>query len=1619
MPRIMNTSFFATSKNGERTPVATFDTVEPEVPEIPVDPEVPDGPTVPVDGVYASLVAPVVTRLEHTQHVYVDQGTTLTLKFRSDIKATLCGLYGFEDMVETRDPDGRTITITWNVSANEPAVTRHFGCRAVTAGGQSEVFTLVHIGKVEADVFEYGLGTARTTLKSAAEDPGLTAGCTLVIKDGFYDDLEDYIQIGSLGLSYPAGYYNGNLTFPNGVHTTSTIDGETVVDVSKFSCIIAETPLGVIVDSQHKFPFALHMQGNDSISTGLPNGEISGATGNQNDGQRSVRGILFMGFAVRGGGLTQNRTKKCGFVDCSAIDDNTLQNPKPNTVQWTGDGSLQSGSGHEDSLLEGCHLFGNHRYMALAFFSHKMAQRKTLMTSGAAQTSNEGLFNAISYYNSYKYLNNNCWNLDSAEYISGAIRFPNLVNSGFTDFSNPIDVTTRNVDGDDYDENTFHCYGSNTMVKGLNDVTLMWGHAYLNGGAPALIHNRASGSNTLTADYIGNSYCWYGRSIEFDVDPFDGGELWPSLWGGNIVYDGLTIGRNDALYAGQSSALAPGFNPLEGSADVRPAILNVAVVSPSWDYTTRATDTVFYSDGSTNRIREIGGILVVDAPPNINTSWTSRAINYTSVSKAEAVDAGIKYITRVEPGVNDARPIQDLFRTKGRYLTWWNNRASTTEHPNFYTEYNVNWYNRLSVSRVTRERQEYESVTNGLTLTGNLGCSAGATSRADYYQTTFGTTVDVPENCPYVINVYAYVFSGVYVLTWDTIPDEYIGSASGYNIYVDGVLNTANVSLNTTEFRVSGLSLGSHTVQVEVIDAVRGNSGLSKLIPLAVNPVIPDVEFPDTDPTDPVDPGEGDGGDVGTPGGNGVITIGDAPVIIRRFNGTLYTSPIDFYAPRGQTTSITYIADRDCTLLPKLGYEDMAVSYSTNGREMTLTWTVPNDEPGDSWWFGCEAWVYGGDNIEAYQLAYDRIHVNKTANDVEVIATKPVLQDALENRLTSPGKTVVVPDSTYTEDRDCIHVGFENYLQASAPSVSNGLSTSRNVNQNPGDAGQVTGQVRDVSKYSVFMSATPLGSILERGRRGGSIGLNGDLTSARVNQSGFRSVRGIKIKGFGLDGSAAFNDNYSSGNIRIQLADTCSIDACYYVNDLLYTGNDEFTGDSSCAAHSGDQNCSMTYGGGIGNHRLLNSMTGIAQNCEFNTFWSAAGATQIFYNQRCQVYVSYPARNCHYRNCFAVDGALYAAGARSGAIQNYAFNSTNGDNDNINHEACVMFNDVRGFIQINSSGGLYGQSDKITDCVGFHSRRNPVHGGAFEMLRGGPYTLNRCTFGRNEVFSQQATIETNFQARSGTQNSINGLLVNQPNWDYNNGFDTIFYSTSGQFSSLQNIGVAGSQYPAKASVANATTNFVTYTSTTTQTSGFKYWMRIDQGSAMFQEGLGARDVFCKRGRYGVEPMSQRAGWGTVYNGRNGNPYVNAISRSPYLELRDFWRTYSCNSNGVALRGNVGWAEAGVHPIDYLLREGVTPTSPLNTPYIEDIYVYGNDAGDSVLAWRPICPAYRNTITGYDIYVDNQLVATNVAKQTTSFVVTGINSGTRAFNIVVKDSVYGDSGKSRTVTRVVS
>ena len=76
-------------------------------------------------------------------------------------------------------------------------------------------------------------------------------------------------------------------------------------------------------------------------------------------------------------------------------------------------------------------------------------------------------------------------------------------------------------------------------------------------------------------------------------------------------------------------------------------------------------------------------------------------------------------------------------------------------------------------------------------------------------------------------------------------------------------------------------------------------------------------------------------------------------------------------------------------------------------------------------------------------------------------------------------------------------------------------------------------------------------------------------------------------------------------------------------------------------------------------------------------------------------------------------------------------------------------------------------------------------------------------------------------------------------------------------------------------------------------------------------------------------------------------------------------------------------------------------------------------GDSVLTWRPICPAYRATITGYDIYVDNQLVATDISKQITSFTITGLNAGTRAFNIVVKDATYGDSGRSRTVTRVVS
>lgn len=807
------------------------DVREPSADVVPTSPGSFDGE------IYSSLDTPVISRVGHVQHVYTQSGQQLILVFRSNIKATLCGLYGFEDMIETRDADGRTITLTWNVPNGEAGVSRHFGARAKTAGGEHEIFTLAHINKVPEDIFFGGIGTSRPTLKSAAENPALTQGCTLVINPGDYSDPDDFIQLGSLGLQHPSGYYNGNLVFPNGVHTVHTVGTEQIINVSKFSCIVALDPLSVKINRHHRGPFALHMQGNDLISPGLPNPNVSGASGYQNDGGRTVRGILFMAFALRGGTATCARVKKSGFIDCSIVDDSTLENPPPDSVLWFGDGAGVYYSGTEDVILEGNHIFPNHRYGVSCFVAHKTAQRKTLVTMGAMQGYEGEIFNAIAYYNDLKHVNYNCWHLDSAEYAMGSVRYPNYLDSGTPNFDNKITMLSRQQPGDLYDSTTIRSYGGNTTVKRLNDQIDMFGHAHLNDIRSSLVHCNGSGRNTLVPDNLENSYGWYTRRVEFDINP---GELTdpeqlPCLWGGSIEYNGVTVGRTDDAMV-SASAIGPHHDPADQ--DLRCDITNVAVVSSSWNYQSNFTDTLFYGDGDSSYVRSIAGVLVVDPPANINTAWTLRASNYDAITKGNAHAQGIKYICRVEPKsplAGDPRPCQDIFRTKGRYLTFWNYGETADPHPDFRTVYeNVNWYNRLSVAKVREEHQNFLSLTNGLALDGNKGHAAGATSRADYYQLTYGVTTDDPDNCPYIINIWGYVDGTTAVVTWDGVPPEYRGQATGYNFYINDVLAAENQSLDATEIRFTGLTSGSKEIYMVVVDPVRGNSGPSKPFNLVI-----------------------------------------------------------------------------------------------------------------------------------------------------------------------------------------------------------------------------------------------------------------------------------------------------------------------------------------------------------------------------------------------------------------------------------------------------------------------------------------------------------------------------------------------------------------------------------------------------------------------------------------------------------------------------------------------------------------------------------------------------------------------------------------------------------------
>lgn len=775
--------------------------------------------------------------------------------------------------------------------------------------------------------------------------------------------------------------------------------------------------------------------------------------------------------------------------------------------------------------------------------------------------------------------------------------------------------------------------------------------------------------------------------------------------------------------------------------------------------------------------------------------------------------------------------------------------------------------------------------------------------------------------------------------------------------------------------------------------------------PVATNIVDPgEVANPDPggDGGGSQNPGGGDqgtGGDIGNPSGGG--TVSTSPLTITR-----KSHQQDIFVAAGSTVSFTYAIDGPGSMFPKLGYEDMVESYSADGREMTLTWTCPADEPGDSWYVGCEAWAYVDDNTEGCTTLWDRIHVgNKVSSDL-VRAGKgtpyPVINQAA-NSLMQAGKTLITNNGTYSDFNDVFTVGFSQYTDQEINSgVQNGVGSVL--------SGAITdkqGRVFDdygVEKFTNIMAETPCGVVMDRGGYAVGVSMYGDVQMPNNGSTlnGFRSVAGIKVSGFAIR-NPAINSGLMKKTIR------CAITATSIVGNNKIGGNarlsaNNWDGDGATFEFSGTLKCSTDHTHHLANDRFGFLYGGDATGSVSGTNIFTPGCVQTLTQDITQGMTTYGANETEIQNAFAMDDIDFVSGGRfnfSGqTLPNYSFIATNGQNNNTNLTNCLTLRNARSAYWANSSGQGTGDNDILDGCVFWGKALTSTNRWQDSLVRGGPITIKNCTIGNNidqGQFSASMIDSGEFDA--------DGLAIVSPTFDAPVSNDGILGNT---FSSIGKMSISSDYDPDPFTASLA----IEYTKTSRAGAldfGFKYITRPEKGSSADQAGVGSKNLFNKIGRYGK--FYGDAGYNTVYTS------FNALSRTCWREFREERKLYEIEVDGSNYTGNSGWSRNTMHPVDHILKEGTTPENPRNTPYIDDIYGH-LDGSTAVLSWRPPSPDLRSTMTGYDILVDGIKVASNQDKSFTSFRLDGVSSGTRLFNVVVKDSLYGDSGLSRTVTLTI-
>ena len=765
--------------------------------------------------------------------------------------------------------------------------------------------------------------------------------------------------------------------------------------------------------------------------------------------------------------------------------------------------------------------------------------------------------------------------------------------------------------------------------------------------------------------------------------------------------------------------------------------------------------------------------------------------------------------------------------------------------------------------------------------------------------------------------------------------------------------------------------------------------------------------------------GQGTGGDIGNPTGSGEITLGEAPVITANTDD-------DYFVPKGSLMSITFTASSACTLLPKRVNADMTKTYSTDGTQLTISWFVPASMPGDSIYIGCEAHIYGSESTEAISDKYVRVHIGKVAADIHRFGkgtSIEIIQDAIESSAIKSGDTVIIADDVYTNIRDQIGIGyFGNQFAGSnlvTPNgVDDGVETVPLLDYDGNNIGNQTFQ--KTSKYTTIMAETPYGVIIDReslSGQGNTIVLTGRARQASTD--GFRFTYGIAIRGFAF--------RHVTQSITLTRTDTCKVEDISFVGDVSNedyaqaSGREPFYGDVGIVAKTSTANCVVQYINAIANTRagVLYGAGNPSQNAASrysnvkNSMLTLA-CVRPYAQTISQHFLNYGGRKVDFTNCWAIDGGLFRAGFENNYVNNlpinttdhFSFQITNGAGDDMVVDGCLALKDSRS--GWNNSSNTQLQSSTVRNCVFF----DKFNGYSQDpMLRGGNYTIEKCTLGKNSNFNfQPGSI---YLDNSTVSHDFN--LAIYPSWNYiRSASDT--YANGGPTAG-QDDNFAFAPRAAADSYMSGLTNFLVISDSEINASGIKYLGRIEPNTPAGIFGAGCNNIFAEVGDNQIDFINPDYTNYTRHDGYEGRAYLNWMSNAPWRYWLRERREYSHVANGQTFVGGVGVAAPGINPTDYVNRQGTNPNASVNAPYIDDIYGY-MDGSTAVLRWRPVCPAYRSTITGYDILVDGINVAANQDKGLTSFSLSGINSGTRLFNVRVKDSTYGDSYLSRTVTLVV-